>query len=125
PGYAETRGNSVLINGLPIDGNVVAGSNTVEFGVAGLNAFPGAATLSPGKRVRVTGLITSDPDHVDDPDPGLRVHRAEIHPVYAIDLVQDFTQPRLSVAGLTGAWHANDVGTYYLRQTDEKTLWWL
>jgi len=48
----------------------------------------------------------------------------EIHPVYAIDFLQNFRQPRPG-ADLTGVWHANDVGTYYLRQVDGNVLWWL
>jgi hypothetical protein len=47
--------------------------------------------------------------------------------VYALELFQDFTnirQPRIG-ADLTGVWYADDVGTYYLRQTDGNVLWWL
>jgi len=61
--------------------------------------------------IRITGVIAHDVDHPV----------AEIHPVYAIDLIE---APHPD-ADLTGAWHANDVGTYYLRQVDGNTLWWL
>ena len=39
-------------------------------------------------------------------------------------MLQDFQQFRPG-ADLTGAWHANDMGTYYLRQTEGNKLWWL
>jgi len=46
----------------------------------------------------------------------------EIHPVYSIDIVQDF-RSRQPGSDLTGVWHANDGGTYYLRLLG-RTVWW-
>src|SRR5262249_1841609 len=102
------------------------------------NGVPFWVYLNPGTRVRIAGVIAVDPDHdeepigvpTDDPDrrsPGLLVKTAEIHPVYAIDLVQDFgpNGPLRRGADLKGVWHADDVGTYYLRQVNQNTLWWL
>jgi hypothetical protein len=135
PGWAETRGNSVLINGLPINGNAIRttvasppgsppSSPTVGFRFVGPDGVPSTVALMPGKRVRMTGVIATDPDH-DGPFPDSHpLHRAEIHPVYAIDIVQDFEQRRPGT-NVTGVWHANDVGTYYMRQLDGNTLWWL
>jgi hypothetical protein len=73
--------------------------------------------LTPGALARVTGVVAVDAGHDGNPP--------EIHPVYAIDIVQDFaaTRPDGNV-NLSGAWHVNDVGTYYLRQIGN-TLWWL
>ena len=47
----------------------------------------------------------------------------ELHPVYALDVIQDFRLPRLN-ATLTGSWSTEDQGTEYLRQTGN-TVWWL
>jgi hypothetical protein len=45
--------------------------------------------------------------------------------VYAVDVVQDFLhRPPLANTNLTGAWGADDIGTYYLHQIGN-TLWWL
>ena len=48
---------------------------------------------------------------------------AEIHPVYSIDVVQDWTQ-RMPTANLTGVWAGGDVGTYYVQQIGN-TVWWV
>jgi hypothetical protein len=48
---------------------------------------------------------------------------AEIHPVYAVDVVQDWTH-RLPNANLTGTWAGDDMATYYVRQIGS-TVWWL
>jgi hypothetical protein len=50
----------------------------------------------------------------------------EIHPVYSIDILNEpFGAPRPGSSGtLTGAWAANDEGTYYLRQVNN-SVWWL
>src|SRR4029077_5413094 len=74
-----------------------------------------------GMRVRVTGVVNLD-EHAEGP-PDFR-GAPEIHPVYAIEALQDFRRRRPG-ADLTGVWHANDVGTYYLRQIDGNVLWWL
>jgi hypothetical protein len=77
-------------------------------------------SLQPGARAWVTGVI-----NLDEHDTGFPVYagRPEIHPVYSIDLIQDFRRPRPG-ADLTGVWHANDGGTYYLRQLGSE-MWWL
>jgi hypothetical protein len=132
PGWMETEGNSVLLNGQPVNGHVVRVQigtppgqppvpPTVEFRLIGPNGAPFTVALMVGMRVRVTGVINLD-EHAEGPPD---FHGApEIHPVYAIDFLQNFRQPRPG-ADLTGVWHANDVGTYYLRQVDGKVLWWL
>jgi hypothetical protein len=77
-------------------------------------------------RVRVTGNLVLDCGHgllhncdEDDAD----TQNQEIHPVYAIDFVQNFQLPR-PFAQLTGVWGADDAGTYYVRQI-ANTVWWL
>ena len=47
-------------------------------------------------------------------------NNVEIHPVYAVDVFQ----PSIDREELTGAWAADDAGTYYLRQLGDH-LWWL
>ena len=127
PGWQESAGNSVLANGLPIDGNLV--EVTVRDHRASAPPPPYQALtfrvgargkqveLTPGIVARVTGVVADDAGHPGNPP--------EIHPVYAIDVVQDFVARRPDTdVNLTGAWHADDIGTYYLRQIGN-TLWWL
>jgi hypothetical protein len=123
PGWMETEGNSVLFNGQPINGQVTKTGDPRHVSILGTD-------LIGDLRVRVTGVINLDEHDLntdrmtdDHPSPEFR-GGPELHPVYAIDVLQDFTQPRPG-ADLTGVWHANDVGTYYLRQVDGKVLWWL
>jgi hypothetical protein len=122
PGWMESGGNSVLLNGRPIEGavpgNVVFGSPTLLLG-----------QKIVGSNVRVTGFLVLD-CHWDTGTLSIEcyndkpeIHNVELHPVYAIDILQDFTQPRLFPT-LNGVWHANDMGTYYIRQIGN-ILWWL
>ena len=131
PGWMETEGNSVLFNGQPVDGNVVRvtigvspgqppAPPTVGFRVIGANGIPVTVALRAGMRVRVTGVVNLD-EHAEGP-PDFR-GGPEVHPVYAIDVLQDFRQPRADT-DLTGVWHGNDGGTYYLRQLGNE-IWWL
>jgi hypothetical protein len=70
PGWAERGGNSILVNGRPIDGNahqehlmlaadpaIPAAEGTMALG--GLNGYP----LAPGTEVRVTGALILDCGH--------------------------------------------------------------
>ncbi len=118
PGWFEQRGNSVLVNGRPINGYVAeVGSPQVkalQFNVGRLGKQ--VITLQQGAVARITGVVADDAGHEDTVPP-------EIHPVYAIDVVPDFIV-RPPGVNMTGAWHADDVGTYYLRQIGN-TLWWL
>ena len=47
-----------------------------------------------------------------------------MHPIYSIDVVQDFSHSWRFFANLTGVWAANDNSTYYVRQLGD-TIWWL
>jgi hypothetical protein len=126
PGWQEEGGNSILVNGQPIGGHL----NTVtdhtlpppdnQALLFNLGRYDQSILLRRDRsRLRVTGVIASDPDHWDDDG-----QPPEIHPVYAIDIIQDFTLPRAQYANLTGVWHASDIGTYYIRQIGH-VLWWL
>jgi hypothetical protein len=91
PGWADLDGNSVLLNGTPINGRV-----------------GGALTYSPlgisppvGTCVRVTGPLVIDKGHPQ--------RQLEIHPVYAMDIIE--------VGGwddITGVWGDTDGLSYYL-----------
>jgi hypothetical protein len=123
PGWAEDGANSVLWEGAPIARDVFLGPNS--------SVTIGGASLSVGQRVRITGALVLDcghgattPCHEGDNDPDdLETRNLEIHPVYSIDAIQDFNQPRPN-ADLTGVWAASDVGTYYVHQVGN-TVWWL
>jgi hypothetical protein len=150
PAWNELDGNSVLFNGLPINGSVSPASDSA--GNPALVFYVGPPDrelplLQTGSFVRVTGVAADDAGHEDQGLP-------EIHPVYSLEIV-DFSE-RFSGPGrayppgrgvspappgrradpgqpvpvfgqsfnLTGAWHGSDAGTYYLRQIGG-TLWWL
>ncbi|MBI1743222.1 DUF11 domain-containing protein [Candidatus Acetothermia bacterium] len=111
PGWMEGGANSVLLNGRPVS----------KFG--GLHQTMQDA-VDKGNRVRVTGFLATDCHGAfgDCEDSDAKV---EIHPVYSIDVIQNFiTEPRNFAANLTGVWAADDVGTYYVRQIGS-TVWWL
>ena len=120
PGWMEKGGNSALWNGLPMDNVVISSSNSVTIGGVGLPL---------GTHLRITGVLALDcghstlfehtPCYDDDAEP----NNLEIHPAYSVDVLQDFRLPRAQ-ANLTGAWAADDVGTYYIRQIGD-TVWWL
>jgi hypothetical protein len=78
-----------------------------------------------------TGVLALDCGHCDFPytschdcaDNDAEPNNLEIHPVYSVDVLQDFRLPRPR-ANLSGVWAADDVGTYYVRQVGD-TVWWL
>ncbi len=111
------------MNGRPIFGQLDL--TDVDANDCRVNAILGRA-VPFGARVRVTGVLVLDCGHgwtrpCDEDDAGTQ--NQEIHPVYALDVVQDFRQPR-PFANLTGVWSANDAGTYYVREIGN-TVWWL
>jgi hypothetical protein len=117
PGWMEKGANSVLWNGFPIDNVVIDSPTLVRIG---------GASLSIGTRVRITGVLALDCGHglshscYDNWAPK---NNLEIHPVYSIDVLQNFDLPR-PTANLTGVWAATDAGTYYVSQVGN-TVWWL
>ena len=122
PGWGEANANGTLFQGAPIAGDVAqSGPQTLVRGLP----------VNQGDRLRLTGTIVLDCGHgatspcfETDNDPNNNdTKNLEIHPVYSIDLLQDFTLPRPN-AQLTGTWAASDVGTYYVRQIGN-VVWWL
>ncbi|HTS29345.1 MAG TPA: hypothetical protein VMH81_25915 [Bryobacteraceae bacterium] len=122
PGWGERNAAGTLFQGIPIAGDV-----------APLGSFLaiGGQPVHPGDRVRITGPLALDcghgatnPCYETENDPNNNdTKNLEIHPIYSIDVVQDFSLPRLQT-DLTGNWAASDVGTYYVRQIGN-TVWWL
>ena len=47
----------------------------------------------------------------------------EVHPVYSMDILQNFHLPRPANINLTGVWWASDQATYYVRQVGN-AVWW-
>jgi hypothetical protein len=127
PGWYEQGGWSVLVNGQPINGQLdesyIQGSSNPRLNH--WTKFPAThpeVTLAPNDTIRVTGVVAQDTGH-----GGLG--KPEIHPVYAFDVVQDFSKRHVAVGvvagiNLTGAWHCDDIGTYYIREIGN-TVWWL
>ncbi|WP_162001640.1 hypothetical protein [Streptomyces violaceusniger] len=130
PGWMEDAGDSVLINGQPLNGGLQ--QDFAENVLLPDPFHPATGTqipeliLRPPMTLRISGCLALDHHECPDTtDPAkLLAHLPEIHPVYALDILQDFSRRRSS-ASLTGAWHADDVGTYYLRDLGGTELWWL
>jgi len=123
PGWQQAGAHGVLLNGQPIAGRLEMVDRDPNS--ARVKSILGQ-TISFGTHVRVTGILVLDCGHgvtrpcdEDDAD----TQNQEIHPVYALDLVQNFNLPR-PFANLTGVWSANDAGTYYVREIGP-TVWWL
>ena len=70
-----------------------------------MNVFPGSParifnrSLPPGTRVRVSGFLALDCHGGDCQENDISVDNVEIHPVYALDIIQPTTR-----ADLTGVW---------------------
>lgn len=99
PGWAEFNGNSVLLNGNPIDGNILRSENSTDD--MSVSWLPIANQPQPGNRVRVTGVVSIDKGHDDS--------YLEIHPVYGIDVIDPTPRDDLS-----GVWGDSNRFTYYL-----------
>ena len=113
PGWQEMGGDSVLINGRPLNGalelELDPGHTPPPMRVAAI----GGKAIRILDTVRVTGALVLDCGH------GLTFDRCkasdasfanqEIHPVYAIDLIDATSQENLS-----GVWGDNFGITYYL-----------
>ena len=122
PGWQEMGGDSVLINGRPLNGALelqeVPGHSPPPLQVTAI----GGKTIRVLDSVRVTGALVLDCGH------GFTLDRCkasdasyanqEIHPVYAIDVIDATSQENL-----TGVWGDNFGMTYYLNQVGD-TVWW-
>ncbi len=125
PGWEQPGANGILANGVAIAGQLDLTDRGGTPPSARINAI---LQHKPqlDQRVRVSGILALDCGHgwtrpCDEDDAS--VQNQEIHPVYAIDFVQNFRIAR-PLALLTGVWASDDAGTYYLRQVDT-TVWWL
>ncbi|HZS54522.1 MAG TPA: hypothetical protein VFA65_08980 [Bryobacteraceae bacterium] len=123
PGWGESGANGSLSQGAPIAGGITSISGAVVIN---------GVQMKAGSRVRVTGPLVLDcghgitsPCHETENDPNdLGTKNLEIHPIYSVDILQDFTAARPANVDLTGTWAASDIGTYYVRQSGN-TIWWL
>jgi hypothetical protein len=131
PGWAQLEGNSILVNGRPVNGNIGIGAPIprdnpdVERELTSL----GGLDLPPDRTyIRVTGVLAIDCGHFacndlfcadqcwDDPDEDdeLEQNNVEIHPVYAVDLIN-----ATRTADLSGTWGADNGDTIYLHQVGQ------
>ncbi len=123
PGWQQAGAAGALLNGRPIAGQMdLTDRDARSSSVKSVLGKP----IEFGARVRVTGILALDCGHgwrhnCDEDDADTK--NQEIHPVYALDLVQDF-HSRRPLALLTGVWSSDDPGTYYVRQIGN-TVWWL
>lgn len=123
PGWQQAGALGVLSNGRPIAGDMSLTERDPN--TSRVNSILNHP-LQFGARVRVSGILVLDCGHgilhdCNEDDAGTQ--NQEIHPIYALDFVQDFRLHR-PFALLTGVWSSNDAGTYYVRQIDN-TVWWL
>lgn len=125
PGWQQPGSSSVLFNGRPISGQLNWGDERDDHNSTTVISILGGKPFAFGDRVRVTGILVLDCGHGWTHDCGeddTAKQNQEIHPVYAIDVFQDFRRRR-PTPSLTGAWSADDAGTYYVRQVGN-TVWW-
>lgn len=132
PGWQEAMGNSVLLNGRPINGNVSIGDplpgQDGDFYKEYFVTSVGGKVITHLTRLRVTGVVILDCGHgIGHPcfEEPLSIHlpgglNQEIHPVYAIDIIDATSSDDLS-----GTWSDDDGRTFYLRQLGDNTIWGL
>jgi hypothetical protein len=105
PGWAQTGANSVLVNGRPLNANVVITKPATSPQIAGMNQ-------AVGDKVRVTGTMVLDTDH-NPPIP------FELHPVYAIDFIN-----ATNTTDISGVWGDQNGNTFYIHTVFD-TVWML
>jgi hypothetical protein len=103
PGWGELGGNSILLNGVAIDGDcqITDDKSAVE--------IQGVVPLV-GQSARVTGVMAFDIGHED--------RQLEIHPVYTFDVITA-TTPR---DDWSGVWGDTNGLTYYIHEV-LNTFW--
>lgn len=100
PGWSEVGGNSVLLNGVPLQANFDRSSDQ---SVDWLGIGADAKTPRPSNRVRVTGVMSIDNGHSNS--------LLEIHPVYCVDVIDATARDDWS-----GVWGDSNRCTYYVHQ---------
>jgi hypothetical protein len=119
PGWNELSGWSVIVNSRPIAGALSSTNNDPDTLILSFGDGPGGTIqLADGAIVRVTGVVAFDTGHK------IQRVKPEIHPVYSIDIQQQFDLGRPQPVTLSGVWHGSDNGTYYIRQLGS-IVWWL
>jgi hypothetical protein len=103
PGWGQTGGNSILINGQPLNANVSITLSQAASQICGI-------TPEVFGNVRVTGAMVIDQNHD---------HPLEIHPVYAFDFITASNRQDIS-----GVWGDQNGNTYYIH-TVFGTVWML
>jgi hypothetical protein len=103
PGWAQIGGNSILLNGRPLDANVAINSSMSASQICGI-------TPEVFGNVRVTGAMVIDKNHD---------HPLEIHPVYAFDFINASNRQDIS-----GVWGDQNGNTYYIHNVFG-TIWML
>jgi hypothetical protein len=106
PGWQEVAGDSVLLNGRPIEGQLDLQPSSVAF-------FLGP-TPELCSRVRVAGVMVYDHGHWHG-----NPRKLEIHPVFSIDVLTGTAKSDLS-----GVWGADNGDTYYVHRVGDH-IWWL
>jgi hypothetical protein len=110
PGWQEYGGNSVLLNGRPINGQAQIGKHIKADSYELINL--GGYQWPIGQRVRVYGPLVVDTEGSASSD------NTEMHPVYAIDIINATAKDDIS-----GTWADQDGGTYYVSQVGD-AVWW-
>jgi hypothetical protein len=141
PGWADSQGNSVLVNGRPVNGGLNIGRPVPHYFDFGPPSGPvevddpveryllgfGRHPFTPGSYVRVTGVLVLDCGHSpnwpfdrqpcwEDPDDegDMSHNNVEIHPVFAVDVIN-----ATPTVNLSGTWGAGNGDTIYLHQVGQ------
>jgi hypothetical protein len=93
PGWGQQDGNSVPVNGRPLNGDVAISASGIATAIAG--HFPAAS-----QPVRISGALVFDVGHPE--------RQLELHPVYSIDFIGS------NSADISGVWGDSDGSTYYI-----------
>ena len=144
PGWAQLEGNSILVNGRPVNGDIDIGAPIKDLIVLPelppiyvddpveheLLALKGQILPPDGSYIRVTGVLALDCGHYqywppegspcyDDPDDDddMSHGNQEIHPVFAVDIINATPS-----ADLSGAWGADNGDTIYLHQMGQTVM---
>jgi hypothetical protein len=146
PGWADSGGNSILVNGRPVNGNIGIGFPVehIELDPADnklvyvpdpyerfLTSIGGLRLGPDGTYIRVTGVLALDCGHAQfwppegspcydehpESEQDSSAQNQEIHPVLAVDIIT-----ATPTANLSGVWGAENGDTIYLHQVDQKVM---